>query len=68
MRDVPGAHKAEEARGVYDLMGKVLDTTNKAEGDKCYDKGKKEMCRNKGTEALNCNWSFLRGIHRGGSI
>lgn len=28
---------------VYDPMGKEVDTTSKAEGDKCYDKGKKKI-------------------------
>ena len=61
-------YKAEEAIGIHDLMGKALHTTNKAERNKHYDDDKKEMCRNKGTEALNRNWKFLRGIHRGRSI
>jgi len=29
---------------------------------------RKEMCRYKGTEALNCNWRLQRRILRGGNI
>lgn len=49
---MPWGYKAEQAQRAYHLMEKGMHTTVKADGDTCYDKGKKEMCAKKKNRSL----------------
>lgn len=59
--------QSREAQGAYTQKGTGMDTANKAEGDRCYDKGEQKMCVEKEQKTWIVTEAFEEGF-RGRSI